>query len=239
MASHAQQNHQNSSYPHMNQTGLFDFMFRDFQLTHALSTGSYCTIVISLFAVVADFQILLTLHQNRNLITPFTVHIINLTIIEIAFICLFGPFYVLRYLHREKFHLLPYCGTYKFCGWVLGALQLLQHGIMCGDRFLALRLPMWYRNGRSIRVSVGLTVGALVYILVWYLPVFIVDANSPLQRTKGIFCDYYVALPFYWFFVQIVTYFLPFLFLCVSYPILMVFACCLKRHSDRTGKIIE
>lgn len=207
-----------------NITHPFPLRFQDFKLPRLLAVGSYCAIAIGFVSFLLDVHILVTFHRHRRLITPFTIHIINLIVIEILFLTLAGPFFILRYVDHDLFHSLPVCNVYKFFGWSGGVVQMLQSCVICGDRWLALLAPHWYRKERTVMRGVIVTVVLFLYQQVWFLPVFVVDSSNPLHAMKGAFCDWYVSLPLYWIVVQIATYLLPFFFLCVSYPVLIILA---------------
>jgi 7 transmembrane receptor (rhodopsin family) len=218
-----------------NSTNKFSRNFREFELPGLLAIGTYCTVPAGFIAIVLDVCLLVTFFNHRNLINPFTIHIINIIIIEVSFLCLAGPFVILRYMRRDLFHCHIYCNIYKYLGWTIAAMQLLQHCIICGDRWLALLAPVWYRQDKTIKMGIAATFCMLLYQQVWFLPMFTADAQHPMQFMGGAYCDHYLALPRYWLFVQIVTYFIPYLFLYVSYPAL-IFLTSKRRTSAKSRK---
>ena len=81
--------------------------------------SSLLMFAVIIATVILDFEILLTFFRGRrHLMTSFSVHVVNLTIINWTTAVLYDPMLLCRYLNREIFRgNRSLCGVLKFFQW--------------------------------------------------------------------------------------------------------------------------
>ncbi|OQV24125.1 hypothetical protein BV898_02077 [Hypsibius exemplaris] len=180
---------------------------------------SYLRIPFVLIGVLANIEILITFIRRPRLITPFTIYILNLAIINLSSALVYEPFAIVRYFYREvSIGNKALCGFVKYCQWTTDGITRLQHGLICFDRWLAVLLPTWYRL-KPVSFGVKVTLLALLYHQIWYIPLLIVDQVQGVV-TPTTDCGFTLVLPQYQMVVRTMTMYIPFTVLFGSYPLL-------------------
>ncbi|OQV12432.1 hypothetical protein BV898_13308 [Hypsibius exemplaris] len=147
------------------------------RLSHELYIASWAGVGITSLACVLNLAILVVFYRGpRRLINPFSIHVINMTIINLLYAAINDPFALANLLHREAYYGNKYfCGAYNFFQWTLQiSMPGHQQLIICFDRWLALLVPVWYRT-KTVKFGMTATLISLAYTLAWYLPIFITD----------------------------------------------------------------
>ncbi|OQV24207.1 hypothetical protein BV898_02154 [Hypsibius exemplaris] len=169
---------------------------------------SYLRIPVILIGVLANIEILITFIRRPCLITPFTIHILNLAVINLFTAALYEPFAIARYFYREiSVGNRGLCGLVKYCQWTTGIMARLQHCLICFDRWLAIIFPIWYRQ-KKVSFGVKATLLALLYHHIWYLPLFITDLAQGIV-TPTTDCGFTLVLPQYQTVVRFTTTYIP------------------------------
>ena len=150
--------------PHMssNVDSPFDNI-ATFQLPTLIRVTSCGMFVVIIAAILIDIEILLTFVRRPRLITPFSIYVVNVIVINLVTATVYDPIMLQRNLNREWFRGNPsICGTYKYLQWTTISLSALQHCIICGDRWLAVLRPAWYRR-KTVSFGVKAVLVALIY----------------------------------------------------------------------------
>lgn len=136
-------------------------------------------------AVIIDIFFITVFIRRPRLVTPFSIHILNLTILELLFILLLQPLDLLHNLDDSVYSRnLANCAYMKYVQWS-SSLVHLQYAVICLDRWLAILAPLWYRTKTPL-FGVQATLCAVVYQQAWYLPLFIADTVH--ARPPGSYC---------------------------------------------------
>ena len=197
------------------------------------ATITYISLIVIVVAIFLDLCIVFAFLQKPRLLTPFNVHILSLTIQELLCAILVNPLIIQQNLFRDLYMTNPaHCAFQKYIEWTFGSLMLLQHDIICLDRWLALLRPTWYRT-KTARFGVAATFCAVAYQQTWYLPLFVWDTRT--VRPVGTICRVTTALPGYQLAVRVATHFLPELLVFVSYPLLLYRVRRLRRGGFEKG----
>ncbi|OQV12901.1 hypothetical protein BV898_12823 [Hypsibius exemplaris] len=180
---------------------------------------TYIALIVIILAVFLDLCIIMAYVRRPRLLTAFNVHILLLTVQELLCAVLANPIVIQQNLSRNVYMTNPaHCSYQKYIEWTFGSLMLLQHDVICLDRWLALLRPSWYRT-KTARFGVTATLCAFVYQQTWYLPLFVAEMMREIVPDS--ICRTTVALPAYQLVVRIATHFLPELFVFLSYPMLL------------------
>ncbi|GAU94534.1 hypothetical protein RvY_06290 [Ramazzottius varieornatus] len=192
--------------------------FHEFQAPKLVAILNITAIVTVLLATCFNIFILTTFAKFPKLLTPFTIHTVNLIIIDILGSLIYAPIHGLRSINRDLFRVTPLCSAHNYLHWVFPALALSQHAIICLDRWLALVAPVYYRQRKTVTSGIVATLCAVVYINAWLLPVFIADYYH--EKPPGEYCDNMRTWPLYRTVVRITTAFIPQGIMYFSYPVL-------------------
>ena len=209
----------NQSLPNLTLTDSPFDAIAQFTFPTLIKVTTYIMICIVVTAVLLDLAILITFaRHSHRLITPFTVHVVNMTVINLLVGALSEPLMYYRNLDREAFRgNVPLCSAFKYLQWSARSWSSLEHCIICGDRWLALLHPIWYRS-KTVSFGMKATLLAVLYQQTWYLPLFISDV---LHVTDGDLCDFTAALMSYQHVTRATTFLLPQALLFLSYPFLV------------------
>ncbi|OWA52409.1 hypothetical protein BV898_16866 [Hypsibius exemplaris] len=200
------------------------------QLTLAMVVLAYIALVIAFLASLINISIIIVYIRRPVLLKPFNVHFFILLIDDLICGILLGS------LHLQK-NLLPNtidfttraaCSYSKYTQWTAASWMLIQHAVICVDRWLALLMPNWYRT-KTVRFSVCMALSGIGFQLTLYLPLFWIDYF--IVRPKGIDCRITLALPYYQVFVRFATMYIPQLIIFLSYPVFLYILW--HRHSQR------
>ncbi|OWA52089.1 hypothetical protein BV898_16552 [Hypsibius exemplaris] len=168
-------------------------IIRPWEFPLLIKVTTYGGFILTVAACLIYLEIVIAFVRNRNLITPFSIHIVSMVAINLITTAVYDPIMLTRNLSREMFRgNYSLCGLYKYLQWTTMSLSALQHGIICVDRWLAIVLPNWYRT-KTIRFGVFSTVTVVVYQQLWYLPLFLTDVLLPRIGPDDL-CDYTKAL---------------------------------------------
>ncbi|OWA52087.1 hypothetical protein BV898_16550 [Hypsibius exemplaris] len=108
-----------------------------------------------------------SLRRNSRLVTPFSIHIVNMLVINLTGTATYDVILHVRNLNRDIFRgSYALCGAYKYFQWTSRSLPALQHSINCWDRWLAFISPNSYRT-KTIRFGIISAVTIVVYQHLW------------------------------------------------------------------------
>ncbi|OWA54024.1 hypothetical protein BV898_18447 [Hypsibius exemplaris] len=198
-----------------------------FELPNLIYASSSILILVIFSAILLDLEILVTFARRPRLINPFSIHMLNVTVINLLTAAIYDPILLLRNLGgREIFRgNMGLCGVYKYLQWTTIGMCAIQHCIICMDRWLAVLHSNWYRT-KPIRFGVNATLIGLAYQQLWYLPLFLTDivwVSAEANRAERL-CDITRAdkwLQVYQHVARCMTVLLPQGILVVSYPFLL------------------
>ncbi|OQV12415.1 hypothetical protein BV898_13291 [Hypsibius exemplaris] len=185
-----------------------------------LTVLAYISLVVQVAAFLINASIILVYIRRPGLLKPFNVHFFILLIEDVFCGILLGS------LQLQK-HLLPgaidfttraACSYSKYTQWTAASWMLLQHVVICLDRWLALLRPNWYRT-KTIKFGVLAAVFAVTFQMTLYLPLFLTDYY--IVKPAGMDCRITWALPNYQVFVRVVTMYIPQLIIFLSYPLFL------------------
>jgi 7 transmembrane receptor (rhodopsin family) len=200
-------------------TDHLEYDLREFKLPLFIKLTTFCGCAVVLSATVLNLIVLITFLRRPRLITSFTIHVVNNTILEIIAASVFSPMFLYRNLDREIYRQNVYCAMYKYLNWTLPSMLLLQHAIISLDRWLAILAPLWYRDKKTTNMAIAATIGAFLYVQLWFIPLFIADTLRP--KLTGTFCDNTASWPRYQLAVRLATAILPVVLMDLSYPFLI------------------
>ena len=121
------------------------------------------------------------------------------------------------FMSTKKINIFSVCGFFKYTSGTLPSLSILQHTIICLDRWLAIRRPLWYRT-KTVKFGVLATLSAFVYQQALFLPVYIGDITSPANQS----CTVPQILSTHRVVTRFFTDQLPISFILFSYPMLLL-----------------
>ena len=157
---------------------------REFRLPLFIEMITFCGCAVVLVATLFNLAVVVTFARRPRLITTFTVNVLNNSVLGIFAAAVFSPMFLYRNLDREIYRHKGYCAVYKYLNWTLPSMLLMQHVIICKDRWMAILRPVWYRERQSVRMGFVSTGVAFLYVQVWYLPIFVTDTILPLTSGK-------------------------------------------------------
>ena len=211
-----------SDHSNRSSTGISANFSLDFQLPELMHAASYCGLTLAVLASLINFTILATfLCHPRRLITPFSIHVVNLTFINLLNAAVYQPLMMASNLDRRLVRGAPaYCSALKYLQWTTVGMTALQQCVICMDRWLALLAPLWYRS-KSTAFGVQATLLALLYQQAWYLPLFITDVVTQVPVEPWQICASTTALPAYQLVARVAGLYVPQVVLTASYPCLL------------------
>ena len=169
-----------------------------------------------------NIGILTTFYLRRSLVTPFTVHIVNLIIINTVLFFGFVPLVVPRPLFPAWYNNnRTVCSFMQYFTWAVAALNPLQDLIICLDRWLAYLYPIWYRSSRTKYFGITATSIAVIYFHLWYLPLNILNSLMSVEDRRRIGCYSTLYLK-YRFILYTAICILPQVIVYTSFPLLLV-----------------
>ena len=164
-------------------TGGLCLSFTTYSVITGLLSLLMCLSVAMNAAVLATFLI-----HRRRLITPFTVHVVGLTVAGLIHSVVFFPMVAARPLVRGWMQHDPLsCAVFQYIIWLVPMFTYMQEVTICVDRWVAFLAPIWYR--RESCVAYGLLgSGAFAFWLhAWYMPLNVLNYYTPLTERNG--CD--------------------------------------------------
>ena len=121
-----------------------------FRFPVLIRTIAILMIGVLIIASFAHIEILCAFLRRPSILTPFTVHILDITIINLISVAFYDPLIIVRDLNRELFRgNIVLCGIYKYLHWTAVSISMQQHFVICLDRWLAVLTPNWYRTKAS------------------------------------------------------------------------------------------
>ncbi|GAU94749.1 hypothetical protein RvY_06471 [Ramazzottius varieornatus] len=211
----------------VNQTAHYDLESDDVPCMPSLLKHLFTPIgaVAKLFAACLNLSIVFTFFKVRRLITPFTIHVVNLILIDLGSVLTLGPMLIYREYDSTFLHYTPFCALYQYFTWIVTALIVLQHTIICVDRWLALYAPIVYRE-KKIYHGVAATIFVIGYFHAWFLPMFVNDvswdAAESFESGRWLrrLCDAPRPRP-YLFVAITMIFWIPEFFVYCSYPLIL------------------
>ncbi|GAU96018.1 hypothetical protein RvY_07524 [Ramazzottius varieornatus] len=112
--------------------------------------ASWCVVPVFCAGALLNAAVLLTflVHANQ-LINSFSIHIVNLTVLDLAYCLLLSPLILYRNFDESWLHSPATCGFYKYASWTISNLIVWQHLVVSVDRWLAFIVPIWYREKKT------------------------------------------------------------------------------------------
>ncbi|OQV24188.1 hypothetical protein BV898_02135 [Hypsibius exemplaris] len=155
------------------------------RLSRELYLASYAGVGITSLACILNIAILIVFWRGpRRLINSFSIHVINMTVINLLYAAINDPIALTNLLRREAYYGDKYfCGVYNFFQWTTQIMAGNQQLIICIDRWLALAVPTWYRT-KTVAFGLWATMVSLIYTLAWYLPLFVTDAIYTTESVR-------------------------------------------------------
>lgn len=193
--------------------------------------------IAKLLAAFLNLSIVITFFKVRRLITPFTIHVVNLIIIDLSSVLTLGPMMIAREFDSIFLHYTPLCALYQYLTWLISALLVLQHTIICVDRWLAVYAPVLYR-AKQVYHGVAATLFVVIYFHAWFLPMFIQDVTWDAAEGADSghwlrhLCDAPRPRP-HLFVALTMIFWIPECFVYVAYP--MIFRLIWKRRMKKVG----
>ena len=205
--------------------------------TTLVQVPAYVGIALTALAIMVNFAVLLTFSlYPRHLITPFTIHVVNMAIINFINAAVYQPLHLAVTLNRDLFRgNQPFCSTLKYLQWTTIGMTAFQQCVICIDRWLALLRPLWYRQ-KTIRFGLFATLVAFTYHQMWYLPLFIADVAIITVGPRD-FCYMTKAWPVYESVARIAGLLLPEVILTITYPFLLYLV--YKQRRVRPGRSLS
>ncbi|OQV24789.1 hypothetical protein BV898_01379 [Hypsibius exemplaris] len=182
--------------------------------------AAYGCWVLVAAALLLDLLIVVASLRRPSLRKPFNVHFLILFVEDIVCALLIEPLVMMFNLFPTAldFTSRASCAYSKYAQWTVGSWMLLQHVVICFDRWAALLWPNWYRT-RTVTWSVGAALLSITFQQLLYLPLFWTDFL--IERPAGTECRYTISNGRYLAFVRLVTMWVPQGILFISYPVLM------------------
>ena len=152
-----------------------------------LLIASALTIFVSLIAITLNATILLAFRQNRPLINAFTIHILDLTIINLAVGVTLTVFFIpVHNFHEGCLRVRAVCAVYRSLTFLMRYMVMHQHWVICLDRWLALLVPVWYSTEKRTRYAWMSTLFFLFTGLLWTF--IVVGVEFSIALPEGAYC---------------------------------------------------
>ena len=152
-----------------------------------LLIASALTIFVSLIAIILNATILLAFRQNRPLINAFTIHILDLTIINLAVGVTLTVFFIpVHNFHEGCLRIRAVCAVYRSLTFLMRYMVMHQHWVICLDRWLALLVPVWYSTEKRTRYAWMSTLFFLFTGLLWTF--IVVGVEFSIALPEGAYC---------------------------------------------------
>ncbi|OWA53548.1 hypothetical protein BV898_17971 [Hypsibius exemplaris] len=198
--------------------------------TYKIITGF--TVPLALSSVCMYLGVLVTFARRPSLINHFTIHLVSLSVINILYDITCFPLSIARPIAVDSGWLNhPFsCAVLQYFVLVLPIMIILQDMVICGDRWVRLLAPVWFRNHQNIKFGLAATLAAAIWLHGWYLPLNILNYLTPMNLRQG--CDG-TAYPGYRALVSITVLYIPQVLTFGSYPFLLFLLWRRKRRQSR------
>ncbi|OQV13614.1 hypothetical protein BV898_12157 [Hypsibius exemplaris] len=177
------------------------------------------TVPLTFLSVALYLGVLMTFLRHPALITPFTVHIMSLSVIGIIHGIGFFPQATARPISGNWLNSPLPCAIFQYFMWVLPTMTLLQDLVICADRWVAYLIPLWYHRHSSVKRGLLATMAVTVWLHGWYMPLNILNYYTPMANRFG--CDG-TAYPKYRSIVIAMVSYAPEVLIYGSYPVLLI-----------------
>ncbi|OQV17305.1 hypothetical protein BV898_08555 [Hypsibius exemplaris] len=183
-----------------------------------LLVGQILSFLVGTLGIILNAAVLLAFRRNPKLINAFTVHVLNLTVINLVagtvFTVLIKP---CQHFDQACLSIRANCAVYRFCVFNAAYMIIHQHLVICLDRWAALVAPVWYRQ-KTVRHGWLATLGCTLSGVAW--SVAIIGFEFAITLPPNAYCKYPIQTVILSIAV-VCTVMVPQGFIYISYPVLL------------------
>ncbi|KAM5239437.1 olfactory receptor 11G2-like [Hipposideros larvatus] len=190
--------------------------------------------VVYLLTLMGNGSIICAVHRDQRLHTPMYILLANFSFLEICYVTSTVPNMLANFLSNSKVISFSGCFLQFYFFFSLGSTECFFLAIMAFDRYLAICRPLHYPTIMTGHLCTNLIVSCWVLGFLWFpVPIIIISQMSfcgsriidhflcdpgPLLALT---CSRAPLIEFFWTIITSLILFIPFLFIMVSYALVL------------------